>query len=82
VETPMGSDRGRQGQPCRSAAKLQRMENSPVGTRTSKKRMPPAVRRWDYITRRIGQYPSRKAADVDVVSPLKDDATTANGGVS
>ena len=39
-------------------------------------------RQREPITGRIGQYPGRKAADVDVVSPLKDVAMIANEGVS
>jgi hypothetical protein len=55
-----------------------RKAEPPVGTGTSKKRTPVAERQREYITGWIGQYPTRKGADVDVVSHPKNDETTAN----
>lgn len=51
-----------------SVTRPQGKANSSVGTGGRKKRMPVAERRRESITCRIGQYPTRKGADVRLVN--------------
>lgn len=62
----------------RPVSQSQERPNSSVGTGRSKKRTPAAERHGEYITRWIGQYPTRKGADVDLVSHPKTDVQIAN----
>src|SRR5215470_9336379 len=72
VATPMKSG----GTPV---SRPQGRPNPSAGTGWSRKRMPPAERQGEDITRWIGSVdPCRKAADVDQVSHPKDVATVAN----
>lgn len=77
VETPMESGDGRfAGRPTATAAELS------SGKGWSKKRTLAAERHGEFITRQIGQYPTRKGADVDRMNHLMNDKTTTNRGKS
>jgi hypothetical protein len=54
----------------------------PAGEGRIEKRMPVAERQGESITRRIGQYPTRKGADAILVDYPKGDVKGANRGES
>src|SRR5919197_1116449 len=71
----MGSDRRRQGKPCRSVPKPQGMGNSPVGTGTSKKRMPPRYSNTLVSVRKVTQEnKGKRTHGVDGVKVLTPEA--------